>query len=349
MKFDLKALIRPNIAGLIPYSSARDEYTGDNAVLLDANENPFNLPHNRYPDPHQKTLKEKIAGVYGIAAGHIFLGNGSDEAIDLLFRAFCIPGRDEVISIDPSYGMYEVSAKINDVALRKVLLNADFNVDAGTILNAAGPDTKMIFLCSPNNPTSNLLSEKEMLKIASGFGGLLVVDEAYIEFAGIRGMLHHVGKRENLVVLRTFSKAWGLAGIRLGMAFASPAVIRILDKIKYPYNVNALTQEYARKALDTPARKEEWVREILSQRQRLEKELQEYPFIRQIYPSDANFLLVKVDDPGRLYRFLREGKVIVRDRSGVSLCEGCLRITVGTPEENTGLITLLNEYNAGRN
>jgi len=344
MEFDLNSLVRPNIAALVPYSSARDEYTGENAVFLDANENPYNQPYNRYPDPHQHKLKSVIAGMYGIDSHHIFLGNGSDEAIDLLFRAFCEPGKDEVIAIDPSYGMYDVSARINDIKLKKVLLNPDFSLDVRAVLKAVTPVTKLVFLCSPNNPTSNLLGESEMLTIAAGFPGLLVVDEAYIEFSGTNGMLNRIAGVENLVVLRTLSKAWGLAGIRLGMAFASSQVVGILDKIKYPYNVNSLTQQQAMQNLGDKQQKEMWIKEIVSQRNRLMKKLREYQFIRHIFPSDANFLLVKVEEPVRLYEYLRDEKVIVRDRSRMSLCEGCLRITIGTPEENARLLSLLNHF-----
>ncbi len=282
--------------------------------------------------------------MYGIDTDRIFLGNGSDEAIDLLFRAFCKPGIDEVISIDPSYGMYEVSANINDVAFRKVLLNPDFSLNTEALLQACNTNSKMMFLCSPNNPTSNLLDETKMLNIAGQFAGLLIVDEAYIDFSGSGGMLKYITEVPNLVVLRTFSKAWGLAGVRLGMAYASPEIIRILDHIKYPYNVNSLTQEYVLKCLDDLQQKEMWVREIVVQRRWLEKELMQFAAVQRIYHSDANFLLVKVDQPARMYDFLRDGKVIVRNRSGVSLCEGCLRITVGTPEENAALINLLKNY-----
>ncbi len=346
MDFDLTKLIRSNIAGLMPYSSARDEYTGNDAVLLDANENPYNQPYNRYPDPHQRRLKEIISGLYNIGTESIFLGNGSDEAIDLLFRAFCVPGRDQVIAIDPSYGMYEVSAGINDVHIVKVLLNDDFSLNTEAIIKATGPSVKMIFLCSPNNPTSNLLDEEAMIRIAANFSGLLIVDEAYIDFAGSNGMLEHLGGLENLVVLRTLSKAWGLAGIRLGMAFAAPDIIRILDKIKYPYNINVLTQEYAMSFLDDPEQKEMWVREIIRQRIRLETEFITYPFVRHIFHSDANFLLVRVERPLELYNYLRDAKVIVRDRSRAHLCDGCLRVTVGTPEENDKLLNLLKKFPA---
>ena len=346
MSFNLDDIIRPNIACLVPYSSARDEYSGEDAILLDANENPYGTGVNRYPDPHQRKLKEKIGAIYNINPEYIFLGNGSDEAIDLLFRAFCVPGKDEVISMHPSYGMYEVSAGVNDVAIRKVLLNADFTLNTAAMIDAAGPRTKMIFLCSPNNPTSNLLDAEAILEIASTFDGLIVVDEAYIDFAGTGGMLPYIPSIPNLVVLRTFSKAWGLAGIRLGMAFSSPELIHVLDNIKYPYNVNALTQEYAMARILDNGQKEKWVAEIIAQRKRLEKEMALFSCVRHIYPSDANFLLVKVDDPKSLYGYLRNGKIIVRDRSGVSLCEGCLRITVGTPSENDHLLELMRSYAA---
>jgi histidinol-phosphate aminotransferase len=346
MNFDISKIIRPNIARLVPYSSARDEYTGNDAILLDANENPFSSQVNRYPDPHQRMLKERISGLYEVPAANIFLGNGSDEAIDLLFRAFCRPGTDEVIAIDPSYGMYEVSAGVNDIAIRKVLLNDDFSLNTKALLDAAGPKTRMMFLCSPNNPTSNLLDANEMLKLSGIFEGILVVDEAYIDFAGTNGMLDYVPDIPNLVVLRTFSKAWGMAGIRLGMAFADAPVIRILDNIKYPYNVNALTQDYAMRKISDSGEKNKWIENIISQRNRLEAEIRKFGYVKKVYPSDANFLLVKVHDPRDLYHHLREAKVIVRDRSRVSLCEGCLRITVGTPGENDRLLSLMEKYPA---
>jgi len=329
---------------MLPYSSARDEFQGQASVLLDANENPFNAPLNRYPDPHQRILKERISGVTQIDSDSIFLGNGSDEAIDLLFRAFCEPGKSNVVSIDPSYGMYEVCAHVNDVSFRKVLLNDDFSLNAEAVLRAADKESRIVFLCSPNNPTANLLDYKSVLQIVNDFGGLVVVDEAYIDFAASRGMLGDIKQHNNLVVLRTFSKAWGMAGIRLGMAFADKEVITVLDKIKYPYNINILTQEAMLKRLSEMESSKTWIQSIISEREKLRLELDKFEFIVKIYPTDANFLLVKTTDAKGIYNFLKNRGVIVRDRSRVSLCEGCLRITVGSPDENTQLINNLKQF-----
>jgi histidinol-phosphate aminotransferase len=344
MSFDLYKILRPNIASLVPYSSARDEYSGTGAILLDANESPFNEPYNRYPDPLQRQLKEKISGIFKIPAGNIFLGNGSDEAIDLLIRAFCVPGKSEIISIDPSYGMYEVCARINDVRVNKVSLRPDFSLDASAVLDAVTVQSRIVFLCSPNNPSGNLLDPGEMLHIASEFEGLVVADEAYIDFSGSRGVLDRLADFPNLVVLRTFSKAWGLAGIRLGMAFASPEIIRILNKIKYPYNLNRLTQDLALTVIHDEAKKDAWVSEILDQRSLLETELDKLPFMVKRYPSDANFILARFTDPLGLFNYLKEKKLVVRDRSRVTLCTGCLRITVGSPAENRKLIEQLRKF-----
>lgn len=344
MNFDLNSLLRPNILNLTPYSSARDEFSGTEAILLDANENPFNHPLNRYPDPHQRDLKERISELYAVNSESIFLGNGSDEAIDLLFRAFCVPGISNVISIDPSYGMYEVCAHINDVDFRKVSLKPDFTLDPDALLNAVNSDTRLIFLCSPNNPTSNLLKNEDMLSVIRGFRGLVIVDEAYIDFSASRGLLPDLDSQPNLVILRTLSKAWGLAGIRLGMAFASPEIIGILSKIKYPYNINRLSMEQAIRALSEADKTQKWVTEILQEREILRNELDKLPFVVKSYPSDANFLLVKFTDPLSVFSSLREKGLIVRDRSRVNLCSGCLRITIGSPSENKLLIEELRKF-----
>jgi histidinol-phosphate aminotransferase len=340
----IEKLVRPSILALKPYSSARDEYSGTAGFFLDANECPFNAPFNRYPDPHQRKLKNKIAEITGTNSDNIFLGNGSDEAIDLLIRAFCEPAFDEVLAMDPSYGMYEVAAGVNNVQIKKVRLNADFSINPEAMLEALNNKTKLVFLCSPNNPTSNSLLASSVEKIIIEFNGLVILDEAYIDFSTAPSFLDKLSRYKNLVILRTFSKAWGLAGIRLGMAFADPEVISILDKIKYPYNVNILTQEKALEALISPEKKNLWVQTILAERENLSNRLKQFPWIRMIYPSDANFLLVKVLDPVKVYSWLVKNSIIIRDRSSVALCEGCLRITVGTPDENTALIQSLLEY-----
>jgi histidinol-phosphate aminotransferase len=337
----IKQLLRKNIEALTPYSSARDEFSGSASVFLDANENPYDTGYNRYPDPYQQEVKKRIAEIKGVQAGQIFLGNGSDEPIDLLFRAFCNPGIDNVVAIEPSYGMYTVSAGINDVEVKKVLLTENFELDSQKLLNAANEKTKLVFLCSPNNPSGNLLSKTEMINILGNFNGLVVVDEAYIDFAPGESLLPELEKYPNLVILQTFSKAWGLAGIRLGMAFASPEIIDILNKIKYPYNINQLTQERVMQSLQKAEEKESWVKTIIAEREKLAKELRKLPFAQKIYPSDANFLLVKMEGAREKFEHLMNEGVIVRDRSKVTLCENSLRITVGSPEENRELLKKL--------
>ena len=339
----VKQLLRPNIVALQPYSSARDEYSGAEALFFDANENPFNAPYNRYPDPHQQELKRKIASLKGINPENIFLGNGSDEAIDLLFRAFGIPGKDNVVSINPTYGMYQVAADINDIEVKRILLTPDFELDADALLDAVDENTKMIFICSPNNPTGNCFVEQDMIRVVEGFAGIVVIDEAYIDFAPEKSLLKKLESYPNLVILQTFSKAWGVAAIRLGMAFASEEIISVLSKIKYPYNVNILTQEKALGLLDNEEQKQKWVEIILKEKERLVLAFEKNPLIKEIYPSDANFLLVKVDNPEEIYDFMIDQKLIIRDRSKVALCEGCLRITIGTAEENNKLIEALKE------
>ncbi len=342
--FDIIDLIRNNIRELIPYSSARDENSGDGAVLLDANESPYNTPFNRYPDPLQMELKERISDLLSTPSDRIFLGNGSDEAIDLLIRIFCEPSADRVIIIDPSYGMYKVCADINNVRVDFVSLNEDFSLDADRLLAALIQETKMVFLCSPNNPSSNLLDPSEIIKILSEFQGIVVLDEAYIDFSGTDGMLPLLGDYKNLVILRTLSKAWGLAGIRLGMALADPGIIQYLNKVKYPYNVNYLTQLKALEMLHSVNNKEDWIEKILTERKELENRLTGIAVVKKIYPSDANFLLVRVEDPVGIYSYLNKQGVIVRNRSHMTHCEGCIRITVGTPDENNRLIALMKSY-----
>ena len=341
---DIKDLIRKNIRDLIPYSSARDEYSGDGAVLLDANESPYNEPFNRYPDPVQMDLKTKISGMISTPAERIFLGNGSDEAIDLLIRIFCEPAEDRIIIIDPSYGMYKVCADINNIAVDFVSLNEDFSLEAERLLAAVREETKMVFLCSPNNPSANLLGKAEITRILSEFKGMVVLDEAYVDFCGSDGMLPVQGEHQNLIILRTLSKAWGLAGIRLGMALADPEVIQYMNRVKYPYNVNYLTQTKALEMLGSAGNREQWVKEILAERTKLKGRLEDLGYVLKIFPSDANFLLVRVEDADGLYAFLYKQGVIVRNRSRLTHCEGCIRITVGTPDENNRLIELMKSY-----
>jgi histidinol-phosphate aminotransferase len=340
---DINKLIRTNIKNLNPYSSARDEYTGEAMVFLDANENPFNEPYNRYPDPLQRKVKERIAAIKGCEPSQIFLGNGSDEPIDLLFRAFCEPGQNNMVTINPTYGMYQVSADINDVEVRKVKLNPDYNFSADALLEQVDDQTKLIFICSPNNPTGNLLDKSETIKLIQSFSGLVIVDEAYIDFAPGASLLAELNQYENLVILQTFSKAWGMAGIRLGMAFASPEIIRIFNKIKYPYNINMLTQQKALELIEQESDKNQWVDLLIDERKKLAAELINLPFVVKVFPSDANFLLVKMNDARGIYDFLVENGIIVRDRSKVVLCDDSLRITVGSKEENRILLEKLNE------
>lgn len=338
---DIQQLLRKNIKDLRPYSSARDEYSGEAMVFLDANENPFNEPYNRYPDPLQKALKEKISRLKEVAPDRIFLGNGSDEPIDLLIRAFCEPGEDNIISINPTYGMYQVAAGINNVDVKHVSLTEEFELDSEKVLKAADKKSKLAFLCSPNNPTGNCLDQKEVLNVVQQFQGIVVLDEAYIDFAPGKSLLSLLEEYPNLVVLQTFSKAWGMAGIRLGMAFASPEIISTLNKIKYPYNLNILTQQKAMELLDNRKMAETWIRLIIAEREKMKQLLSGFPFVIHIYPSDANFFLIKMHDPKGIYEYLKEQGVIVRDRSNVHLCEGSLRITIGSSDENEIMLKAL--------
>lgn len=343
MALELTKLVRGNIQQLKPYSCARNEYKGDASVFLDANENPMNAPYNRYPDPLQEALKQKIARLKQVRPSQIMLGVGSDEPIDLTIRIFCEPKVDNIVAIDPTYGMYQVCADINNVAYRKVLLDADFSLDAERVLQAADAHTKVIFLCSPNNPTGNTLCRDEVRKIVDGFGGITVIDEAYIDFSSEPSWLTELDNYPNLIVMQTFSKAWGLASVRCGMAFASEAVIAYFNKVKYPYNVNLLTQQFVSEQIDREDRKNEWVRMLLEQRAVLADALRRLPVVEKIYPSDANFLLIKVPDANRLYQELVDRGIIVRNRNSISLCAGCLRITVGTEAENNALINELKQ------
>lgn len=341
----LKELTRPNIWVLKPYSSARDEYNGKEAsVFLDANENPYNMSYNRYPDPLQRELKEKIGCIKNISTNRIFLGNGSDEAIDLLFRAFCRPGVDNVVSIEPTYGMYQVCADINDIGYRKVLLDENFQFKAADLLKATDEYTKLIFLCSPNNPTGNNLCRKEILTLLQEFEGLVIVDEAYADFSNELSFLQQLDEFSNLIILQTFSKAWGCAAIRLGMAFASTEIISILNKIKYPYNVNLLTQREAMEMIEKHYLVRQWITSILNERTRLMSEFEKLKCCQHIYPTDANFFLTRVSNAKRIYDYLVDKGIIVRNRSTVALCNDCLRITVGTRQENEALLEALKNY-----
>ncbi|WP_439181594.1 histidinol-phosphate transaminase [Carboxylicivirga taeanensis] len=340
----LNQLFRQNILSLKPYSSARDEYTGEAAVFLDANENPYNQPYNRYPDPYQREVKDKIAGIKGLESAQIFLGNGSDEPIDLLYRMFCEPGVDNVVSIDPTYGMYQVAADINQVEVRKVLLTPDFELDVEALLAACDNHTKLLFICSPNNPTGNCFRAEDIQQLTENFEGIVVLDEAYIDFAPDKSFLPQLNNYPNLVILQTFSKAWGMAGIRLGMAFASQQIIKVMSNIKYPYNINILTQKTALELLNKVGQMQEWVQLLLKERERLEKQLNQLNFVEKVYPSDANYLLVRVEDARGVYEYLVQKQIIIRDRSSVALCAGCLRITVGTRDENEQLLEALGSY-----
>lgn len=345
MSFDLNSLLRPHIVNLQPYTSARDEYTGKEGVFLDANENPYgsitDQDFNRYPDPYQSELKEKIATIKDVKPSQIFLGNGSDEAIDLLFRAFCNPGVDNVILLPPTYGMYEVSASINDVAVKKVPLTADFQLQTDLIFEAINDKTKIIFVCSPNNPSGNKVKRSDVLLLLKHFKGLVVVDEAYIDFNDEPSFTNHLKDFPNLLVMQTFSKAWGLASLRLGMAFASEELIKILNRIKPPYNISGLTQETVLAAIDKQDKVESMIQKILDEREFLEKHLLEIDAVQKIHPSQANFLLVKVPAANQVYEQLVENKIIVRNRAKVQLCENCLRISVGTRDENKAFIKAL--------
>lgn len=340
--FDLEKIVRKNVLNLKPYSSARDEFQGQASVYLDANENPFETGYNRYPDPHQIELKKKLGIIKKINFENIFLGNGSDEPIDLLFRAFCEPGIDNVVIPQPTYGMYTVSANINNAAIKSINLTNQFDVDVDQTLTTCNETTKLIFLCSPNNPSGNLLTQSRIEKILTEFKGLVIVDEAYIDFTDYDGFVPLLNRYPNLVVLQTLSKAWGLAAIRLGICFASKEIIQVLNKIKPPYNISIVSQEIASKALDKEDQKNKWVKEIITERAWLQVELRKLYRVIEVFPSDANFILVKMTEAASVYQKLVERGVIVRDRSNVILCDNCLRITVGTPKENQILIRELS-------
>ena len=350
MEFRIDTLARESIRKMRPYSSARHEFTGTAAVFLDANENAFGSPldqdYNRYPDPLQVRLKEKISTIKGVPPKNIFLGNGSDEAIDLLFRIFCEPGRDNVILLPPTYGMYEVCAEMNAVQVKKAPLTPAYQLDLETIRELIDPFTKLIFVCSPNNPTGNSIQRGDIEMLLNNFEGLIVIDEAYINYARQKTFIPELVEYPNLVILQTLSKAWGLAGLRLGMAFAGEPVIDYMNKVKYPYNISTASQQLALEALDNIATVNDWIQLIVEQREWLHDELLQLPFTEVVHPSDANFVLVKMKGARNIYEYLTSKGIIVRDRSKVILCDDCLRITIGTPEENTLLVETLKNYKA---
>ena len=348
---DLGSLVRENIKSLTPYSTARHEFKGKASVLLDANENAYGSPlednFNRYPDPLQWQLKFAIAKIKGVPAENIFIGNGSDEVIDIAYRIFCDPVKDNVILCPPTYGMYEVSGKINDVDIRKVNLTPDFQLDVAGILDAADANTKLLFLCSPNNPTGNNMRRSDVEILLNNFPGIILIDEAYINYSKQKTFIQELVEYPNLVVMQTLSKAWGLAALRLGLCFASLDIIELFNKVKPPYNINEASQELALEALQHTEQVNNWIREIVSQKNQLVHKLVKLSFVEKIYPSDANFILVKVKDANSLYQYLAKNEVVVRNRSKEVLCENCLRITIGTPEENLQLLKLIKAYDGG--
>ena len=339
---DISRYVRRAIAALTPYSTARDEYEGELGVFLDANESPYENGYNRYPDPHQKALKAQIAAIKGVPAENIFIGNGSDEAIDLVFRVFCEPREDNVVAIAPSYGMYKVAAAINDVEIREVALGEDFSLPTDALLAAADEKTKALFLCSPNNPTANSFPREELMRLVEEFDGMVVVDEAYIDFAEAKSLVGEIASHPNLVVLQTMSKAWGMAGLRVGLALADSRVVGLMSQVKYPYNINVATMKIVSDLLTKGI--DEEVEQIKQQRALVAEALAEFKFVERVYPSDANFLLVRVTDADALYEHLIKDGIIVRNRTRVKGCEGCLRITIGLKEENVKLIESLKRY-----
>ncbi len=335
-------LVRKNIASLAPYSTARDEYEGALGVFLDANENPFNNGYNRYPDPRQTELKAIISQIKGMPIEQMFLGNGSDEAIDLCFRIFCTPGKDNVVAISPSYGMYRVAADINDVEVREIQLGEDFSLPVNDLLAHCDENTKLMFICSPNNPSGNSFPFDEMIQLIESFNGIVIVDEAYIDFASQPSLTTALNQHKNLIVLQTLSKAYGLAGLRLGLAFADKEIMSIFAKVKYPYNINLAGMERAKELLQRDVIAE--IELIKSERNRVAEALAAMPAVKKVFPSDANFLLVRVDNPRGLYDALIAEQVIVRDRSRIKGCEGTLRVTIGTPEENDRMLAVVSQW-----
>ncbi len=348
MEFELNKIIRDNIKNLTPYSSARHEFTGKASVFLDANENAFGSPlaekFNRYPDPLQWQLKFQLARIKGVPAENIFIGNGSDEVIDLAYRIFCNPAKDNVIICPPTYGMYEVSANINDVAIKKINLTLDFQLDVESILNAVDENTKLLFICSPNNPTGNNMKREDVELLLNNFPGIVIIDEAYINYSKQKTFIQELTEYPNLIVMQTLSKAWGLAALRLGLCYASMDIIALFNKVKPPYNINEASQQLGLEALQDTETVNNWIKEVVDQKVILIKEMQQLSYVEKIYPSDANFILVKVTNANALYDYLSGNEVIVRNRSKEVHCENCLRITIGTPEENKIVINLLKTY-----
>ena len=347
MDFNLDKIVRQNVKNLVPYSSARKEFTGTAQIFLDANENSFGSPlpenYNRYPDSFQTEIKEKIAAFNDVNPSEIFVGNGSDEAIDLLFRIFCRPQIDNVLICPPTYGMYAVSAEINDVKIKRANLTKDFELDFETVQNSVDENTKLLFVCSPNNPTGNSFERERILNLAENFHGIVIIDEAYIHFSREKSLVSEIKNFPNLVVLQTFSKAWGLAGLRVGLAFAREKIISFFNRVKPPYNVSQIAQEKILQALENKSRVSETIAEIIFEREKLIENLSGFPFVVKIYPTDANFVLVKTKDADTIYKFLIDEKIVVRNRNNVELCAGCLRITIGTTEENEALLKSLRK------
>jgi histidinol-phosphate aminotransferase len=348
MEFDLQKLVRENIKNLSPYSSARHEFTGKASVFLDANENAFGSPldqsFNRYPDPLQWQLKFQLTKIKGVPAENIFIGNGSDEVIDLAYRIFCDPQKDNVIICPPTYGMYQVSANINDVAIKKVNLTPDFQLNVQGILDATDSNTKLLFICSPNNPTGNNMNRADVEVLLNNFPGIIIIDEAYINYSKQKSFIQELTEYPNLIVMQTLSKAWGLAALRLGICFASLDIIDIFNKVKPPYNINEASQELALEALQNTELVNNWIKTVVHQKEILIDGLQQLPFVKTIYPTDANFLLVKLTDADALYNYLAAKEIVVRNRTKEVLCDNCLRITIGTPQENEKLLLILKKY-----
>jgi histidinol-phosphate aminotransferase len=346
--FILNNLVRENIKNLKPYSSARHEFTGKASVFLDANENAYGSPvtenYNRYPDPLQWQLKFQLAKIKGVPAENIFIGNGSDEVIDLAYRIFCTPQKDNVIICPPTYGMYQVSANINDVEIKKVNLTSDFQLDVEGIMSATDSDTKLLFLCSPNNPTGNNMNRADVELVLNNFPGVVIIDEAYINFSKQKTFIQELTEYPNLIVMQTLSKAWGLAALRLGVCFASMDIIDIFNKVKPPYNINEASQQIAIEALKETVMVNKWIKEVVHQKEELVNELVKFSFVKKIYPTDANFVLVKVNDADVLYQYLADNEIVVRNRTKELHCDNCLRITIGTPEENSNLLSVLKKY-----
>ena len=346
--FNLLALVRPNIQKLTPYSSARKEFSGNARIFLDANENSFGSPiaadYHRYPDPLQTEIKKIVGDWNRLQPEEIFLGNGSDEAIDLLFRIFCEPAKDNIVICPPTYGMYEVSAEINDVEIRRANLSEDFELDFARINQNIDKRTKLVFFCSPNNPTGNTLDREGILEFARGFRGIVVIDEAYIHFSSERSLLPEIRNFPNLVVMQTFSKAWGLAGLRIGLAFANAEIIRLFNNVKPPYNISQIAQEALLTALRETEVVEKTVQRIIAERDNLMAEISKLKFVTRVFPTEANFVLIRTTDANSIYKYLLEETIVVRNRNSVELCEGCLRITVGTPDENLKLWEALKKY-----